>query len=97
MSNRIIVNGSLAAGSSVLQFIGSMNDALSKGRRLKAQLDSMSSNSDWDQIATELGLPKPGDTSPANTLAQDAWTIISTALAQIDSAQVAELARLDQG
>lgn len=108
MSNRIIVDGSKAAGNSVLEFINTVNDSIAKGRRLKAQLDSMASGSDWDQVAVELGLPKPGDTNPANTLAQDAWTVISTAIEALDGttfvngsvttkAALAELERLDQG
>lgn len=93
MSSRIIVDGNKAAGQLVLEYVDAVLDAREKGRRLKAALDSMSSGSDWAQIATELGLPAP----TVNTNAQDAWTIISTAQTAIDCPQVAELSRLDQG
>ncbi len=95
MSSRILVDGNLALGQEVLEYIDAVQDVLAKGRRLKAQLDSASSGSDWHQVAIELGLPDPGQVS--STAAQDAWTIISTAQAAIDVPAVGELARLDQG
>ena len=96
MSSRILVDPNKAVAKELLEYIDSVQDTLARGRRLKAQLDSMASGSDWAQVATELGLPAPGGIPP-NTQAQDAWTIVSTAQAAIDAAAVAELARLDQG
>lgn len=95
MSSRIIVNGSLSTAQALLEFVDATLDAREKGRRLKALLDAASSGSDWTAVAAELGLPDPAVVS--STAAQDAWTIISTAVAQIDSAPVSELSRLDQG
>jgi hypothetical protein len=95
MSSRILVDPNLTAAKQLLEYVDAVADAVAKGRRLKAQLDSMSSGSDWHQVAIELGLPDPGAVS--STAAQDAWTIISTAQAAIDVPQVRELARLDQG
>lgn len=95
MSSRILVNGQLAMGGDVLEYVDLVQKAISKGRRLKAALDSMASGSDWPQVALELGLPNPAQVS--STAAQDAWTIISTAQTALDSPQAAELSRLDQG
>lgn len=95
MSSRILVDPNLAAAKQLLEYVDAVADVLAKGRRLKAQLDSMSYGNDWPQVATELGLPNPAQVS--STAAQDAWTIISTAQAAIDVPAVRELARLDQG
>lgn len=96
MSSRIIVNGELAAGQATLEFIESAMDTLAKARRLKAQLASMAfgNPADYSQVAIELGLPDPAQVS--STAAQDAWTILMTAIDSLDVAQVRELARLDQ-
>lgn len=95
MSSRILVNGNLALGQQVLEYIDAVNDAVAKGRRLKAQLDSAQEGDDWPQVAIELGLPNPATVS--SSAAQDAWTILSTAQSAIDVPAVAELSRLDQG
>jgi hypothetical protein len=95
MSNRILVDGSKAAGKAALEFIDALNEALAKGRRLRGQLDAMAwgSPADYAQVATELGLPAPS----VNSQAQDAWTILESAIAAVDCPAVAELKRLDQG
>jgi hypothetical protein len=61
MSNRILVDGSKAAGKAALEFIDALNEALAKGRRLRGQLDAMAwgSPADYAQVAAELGLPAP--------------------------------------
>lgn len=77
-------------GQQVSDFVNEVQTVLAKGRRLKAKLDSMSFGDDWAAIEGELGGMTPGD-------GQTLWTIISTAMGQIDSPQIAELARLDKG
>lgn len=96
MSSRILM-GDTALARAYQEFIQATADAVAKGRRLQAQLNSASAGSDWDNLATELGLPKPADTSPTNTLAQDAWTIQGNAMEHVDHDAVKELSRLDQG
>lgn len=90
MSTRILYDAKSAAGQQVAEFIDAVMVAREKGRRLKAQLDSMVNGDTFGQVETEIGGMAPGDGQPL-------WAIISTAAGQIDSAQVAELARLDQG
>lgn len=91
MTTRIAYNFQNGPGMRVADFVNEVQTALYKGRRIKAQLDSMQSGADWTSVAAELG----GGISP--TQAQNLWTIISNAMIQIDSGQIAELARLDQG
>lgn len=91
MSTRIAYNAqSGGAGREVAQFVNAVQDVLAKGRRLNVKLNSMSSGNTWTAVETEIGGMTAGT-------GQTLWTIISTAMTQIDSAQVAELARLDQG
>ncbi len=92
MSTRVPFNAASAAGKEIADFIDAVNEVLAKGRRLKSQLDSMVSGAPatYAQIETEVGGMGAGD-------GQTLWTIISTAVAQIDAPQIAELARLDQG
>jgi hypothetical protein len=99
MSSRILVDGGTAMGKQVLEYVHAVVEAREKGRRLLAALNSMSYGipADYAQVAAELGLPAPSDVEPINTQAQDCWAIISTAQGVVDSGQVAELSRLDQG
>lgn len=92
MSNRILYGAqSSGPGRELAEYVNAIFVAVSKGRRLKAKLDAMSFSSDWAAVAAEIG---GGITA---VQAQTLWTIFSTAQAQVDSAQIAELARLDQG
>lgn len=96
MSARIILGASNTNASKLLlQFVSSQEEALQQGRRIKAILDKAQygAPADWQAVATELGLTGAG----ALQQAQDAWTIVATALTAIDVGAVAELARLDQG
>ena len=90
MTTRILYNAQNGPGFELADYVATIQAALAKGRRLKAKLDSMSSGTDWAAVAAELG----GGITVAQ--AQALWTIVSTAQTQIDSAQVAELSRLDQ-
>lgn len=95
MTQFIQYDRQLPAGSEVARFVNKVMDVLADGRRLKGKLDAISYASDWSSLAQALGLPDPAVVS--STAAQDLWTIVSTAMSQIDSAQVAQLSRLDQG
>jgi hypothetical protein len=66
------------------------------GRRIKAVLDKAQTGNpaDWPAVAVELGLPA---TQAGADAAQAAWTMLGNAMAQIDSAAVLELSRMDQG
>lgn len=88
MSTRISY-GNTGTGQQVADFVNEVQTVLAKGRRLKAKLDSASSGSDWTGVETEVGGMQAGT-------GQTLWTILSTAVSQIDSGQVAELARLDK-
>jgi len=88
MSTRIAY-GTTGTGQQIQGWVNEMMDVLAKGRRLKAKLDSASSGSDWIGVETEVGGMTGGT-------GQTLWTIISTAMAQIDSPQISELARLDK-
>lgn len=95
MSNRILVDTSLNCGKMYADFVGLQLEALQKGRRIKKILDAAQygAPADWDSVAKELGLVGVN----AKQQAQDAWTILSNAMAQIEVAQIGELERLDQG
>lgn len=84
-----IVYAVTSTGQQVADFVNEVQTVLAKGRRLKAKLDSASSGSDWTSVESEVGGMVSGT-------GQTLWTIISTAMTQLDSAQVAELARLDR-
>ena len=88
MSTRIAY-GNTGTGQQIADFVNEVETALAKGRRLKAKLDSASSGSDWTGVEAEVGGMTGGT-------GQTLWTIISTAMAQIDSPQISELARLDK-
>jgi hypothetical protein len=75
-------------GQQISNFVNDVENVLAKGRRLKAKLDSMSYGDDWAAVEAETG-------AAAGT-GQTLWTLIATAMGQIDSPQVAELARLDK-
>lgn len=89
MSTRVAY-GSAGTGQEVQDFVGALLAVVSKGRRLMGKLNSASSGADWTGLETEVGGMVPGT-------GQTLWTILSTAQAQIDVSQVAELARLDKG
>lgn len=95
MSNRILVNPAVKAGNMLVNFISTQQVAIQQGRRIKAIIDSAQYGdpADWAAVASELGLTG----QDAATQAQAVATILSNAMSQIDSAQVAELSRLDQG
>ena len=88
MSTRVAY-GNTGVGQQVSDFVNDVQTVLAKGRRLKAKLDAMSYGDDWTAIETEVGGMTAGT-------GQTLWTLIATAMGQIDSAQVAELARLDK-
>jgi hypothetical protein len=92
MSTRIPYSATTPTGQQVAEFIDAVNDALARGRRLKAQLDSMVSGeaSPYPSLEAEVGGMTAGH-------GDDLWGIVSNAVSQIDSAEIAELARLDQG
>ncbi len=94
MSNRITFGKSTQTGADVAQFINTVQLALNQGRRLKGKLDSMAfgNPADYAAVASELRLPEPAE---GETQAQDAWSILETAIAQLDSGPIHELARLD--
>lgn len=95
MSNRVLVSAGTNPGKMLLQFIARQNEAIAMGRRIKAALDKAQTGvpADWAAVAAELGLVG----ADAALKAQDAYTILSNAMTQIDSAQVLELSRMDQG
>lgn len=95
MTNRVLVSAGTNPGKMMLQFVARQNEALAMGRRVKAVLDKAQTGvpADWAAVAAELGLTGVD----AALKAQDAYTMLSNAMAQIDSAPVLELARMDQG
>jgi hypothetical protein len=96
MSNRVLVSAGTNPGRMYLQFIARQNEALAMGQRIKAVLDKAQHGdpADWAAVAAELGIVGVN----AAQIAQDAWTLLSTAMASIDSAPVRELlSRTDQG
>lgn len=88
MSTRIPYSPT-GTGQQVSDFVNEVQIVLAKGRRLKAKLDSASWGDDWTGVENEVGGMTAGTGQPL-------WSIISNAVAQIDSPQVAELARLDK-
>lgn len=86
MTTRIAYSDS-GIGQQISNFVNDVENVLAKGRRLKAKLDAMSFGDDWAAVEAETGATGNGQTL---------WTLISTAMQQIDSPQVAELARLDK-
>lgn len=90
MTTRVSYTAQTGPGREVALFVNEVQSVLAKGRRLKAKLDSMCSGDDWARIEAEIGGMAQGS-------GQTLWAIVATAMAQIDAAQVAELARLDQG
>jgi hypothetical protein len=92
VTTRIAYNAESASGQQVAEFVDSVMTALAKGRRLKAQLDSMNSGEGGDSAAIEgeIGGMVAGRGA-------DLWYIISTAMQTIDVGAIAELSRLDQG
>lgn len=85
----LIAYGPNGTGQQISDFVNEVEITLAKGRRLLAKLNSMSSGSDWAAVEAEVGGMTAGT-------GQTLWTIIATAMGQIDSAAVAELARLDK-
>jgi hypothetical protein len=90
MTTRIAYNSSNGIGQKAAEFIQQVQETIAKGRRLKASLDAMSYGDDWDSIEAEVGGMAQGS-------GEAFWSIISTAMQSIDTAQVAELCRLDKG
>lgn len=88
MTTRIAYSAT-GTGQQVADFVNEVEVTLAKGRRLLAKLNSMSWGDDWTAVESEVGGMAP------NT-GQALWTLIATAMAQIDSPQVAELSRLDK-
>ena len=88
-TTRIPYQSQTGPGFEVADYVNAVQIANAKGRRLLAKLNSMSSGADWAAVAAEIG----GITA---VQAQALWTIISTGQGQIDSAAIAEYARLDQ-
>lgn len=90
MSTRVKFNSQNGIGKSVAEFVNEVQIMLAKGRRVQAQLNSISSGSDWTAVEAEIGGMTVGT-------GQTFWTILATAMGSLDSAAVGELARLDQG
>lgn len=90
-SIRIIYSQAGNTGAMLAQAVNKQLDALAELRRIKKLMDDAQNGGDYVALAAELG---GGITAQQ---AQDAWTIVGTALGVIDVSQVAELARLDQG
>lgn len=88
MSTRVAYSGT-GIGQQISDFVNETEVTLAKGRRLLAKLNAMSSASDWTSLEAEIGGMTAGT-------GQTLWTIIATAMGAIDSAAVAELARLDK-
>lgn len=95
MTSRIQVSPQTKVGSLLIAFVTNLISARHHGRRVKAILDAASYGdpADWDAVAVELGITGPD----AATKAQAVWSVVSTAMSEIDSSEVAELSRLDQG
>lgn len=89
-TTRIPYNPTSTTGKQIAEFLDSVNETLARGRRLMGQLNSMSSGNDWAALEAEIGGMTPGQ-------GQTLWTILATAKDAIDSPQVAELSRVDQG
>jgi len=88
MSTRVAY-GNTGTGQQVATFINEVETTLALGRRLLAKLNSASSGADWTGVENEVGGMAPGT-------GQALWTMISNAMTQIDSPQIAELSRLDK-
>lgn len=80
--------GTTGTGQQIADFVNEVEITLAKGRRLLAKLNSASSGNDWTSVEGETGCPAGSG--------QTLWTILATAIGQLDSAQIAELARLDR-
>lgn len=89
MSTRIAYGNTTQTAQNVADFVNEVQVVLAKGRRLKAKLDSASSGNDWTAVESEVGGMVAGT-------GQTLWTLISTAMTQIDAPQILELARLDK-
>lgn len=89
MSTRISFNSSNGLGKAAAEFVSEVQVMLAKGRRVKAILDAASNGSDWASVEAAVGCTAGQG--------QNFWTIVATAMANLDSPAVAELARLDQG
>lgn len=89
-STRIPYQDQAGLGFEVADYVNAVEVALAKGRRLKPKLDAAQNGSDYASLAAELG----GGATTQN--AQDLWGIVSSAQAALDSAQIAELSRLDK-
>lgn len=94
MTLRIAYSQAGQTGKMLAQAVNDTIGSLADLRRVKAIMDRASWDSDWTSLAVELGLTGAN----AATDAQNAWTIIATALGAIDVPAVnTELERLDQG
>lgn len=89
-STRVKYNAASATGQQIAETIDAVNAALAKFRRLQLQINSMTAGNDWPALEAEVGGMTVGQ-------GQTLWTILATAKDQLDSPQIAELARLDQG
>lgn len=84
-----IAYGNTGIGQQIGSFVNEVETVLSMGRRLMAKLNSASSGNDWTSLETEVGGMTAGT-------GQALWAVLATAMASLDSAAVAELARLDK-
>lgn len=94
MSSRILVDRAKPEAAEILRFVQAIALVRSQGARIRLRLQSMAANDDWHQVAIELGLPDPAIVS--STEAQDAWSIIMTAVDKLMGPEIEELKRLDQ-
>ena len=90
-SIRIPYSQATQTGKMVAQAVHQTLSALAAMRELNVLLNAASYGSDWASLAAEVG---GGLTAQQ---AQNLWTIIATATAAFDVAQVAALSDLDQG
>lgn len=92
MTTRISYNAGTVEGKQVAEFVDAVQTVLAKGRRLNAQLNSMTygTPADYAHLEAEIGGMTAGQGQPL-------WYIISTSMSAIDCPQVAALAQLDQG
>jgi hypothetical protein len=89
MTTRIAYNSSNGVGKATADFVAEVQAMLAKGRRLKSILDSASFGSDWAAVEAAVGCTAGQG--------QNFWTIVATAMQNLDSGAVGELSRLDQG
>ncbi len=83
------IGASSNTSNDIAEYVDAVLTAREKGRRLMAVLNAASTGNDWTAVETEVSGMTPGT-------GQTLWTILSTSMGQVDSAQVAELARLDK-